>query len=271
MPEVSVVICCANAASTLSAALASARWADEVVVVDSGSDDDTEAVARAGADRYLVEPWRGYSAQKAFGAEQARHDWVLILDGDEEVSPRLADEIRGMAEERWAAADLFWMPRLNYVMGRPVRAWSPDWQSRLIRRGRVNWGGEALHESRRAADPAREGRLHGPLLHKRIGSPGFADYFGGRRLDERLLPVAREMYARGKRVGYLGLLLRPVAAFVKFYFLRGAWLDGAFGLLIAQKAMVSVQLKYAALWAVQQEARQPNRAAPPDAAPPPAA
>ena len=251
-----MVICCADAEDTLPAALASARWADEVLVVDSGSQDATSTIAKAGADRYVVEPWRGYSAQKAYGAEIARHDWVLILDGDEEISPRLAEEIRGLSDARWGAADLFWVPRLNYVMGRPVRAWSPDWQSRLIHRHRVTWGGEALHESRSARDPSRVDRLRGPLLHKRVDAAGFGDYFGGHRLDQRLLPVAREMFDRGKRVTYGGLLLRPVAAFLKFYLLKRGFLDGSFGLLIAQKAMVSTQLKYAALWAVQQEAQR---------------
>ncbi len=140
-------------------------------------------------------------------------------------------------------------------MGRVARAWLPDWQSRLIHRGRARWSEHALHEDRLPSDPSRVGRLPGFLEHKRLSRAGFADYFGGRRLDERLLPVAREMHARGKRCHWWDLLLRPAAAFWKFYLLKRGFLDGTFGLLIAQKAAVSTQLKYAALWAVQQEAK----------------
>ena len=266
MAKVSVLICCANAASTLPAALASAAWADEVVVVDSGSTDATAAIAQAGADRYVAEPWRGYAGQKVFGIELTRNDWVFILDGDEEFSSALAAEVQALTDAELDGLDLFWVPRLNYVMGRPVRAWSPDRLSRLMHRRRVTWGDEALHDTRTPTHPSRVRRLKGHLLHKRLGSPGFADYFSGVRLDERLLPVAREMHGRGKRVGFLGLLLRPLGAFFKFYVVKRGFLDGAFGLLIAQKALVSTQLKYAALWAVQNNLDRPDET-PPDTKP----
>lgn len=250
-PRWSVVICCANAEATLPAALKSARFADEVVVVDSGSADRTEAIARELADVYRLEPWRGYSGQKKFGAELAAHDWVLVLDGDEEVSPELATQVQALSAAELDGLDVLYVRRRNWVMGQAVRAWWPDWQSRLIHRGRVSWPDEALHEDRKPTDPGRTRRLSGHLEHKRAGPPDFADYFSGRRMDERLLMVARQMHARGKRVGFFGLWLRPAAAFFKFFILKRGFLDGAFGLLIAQKAATSVQLKYAALWAVQ--------------------
>ncbi len=261
MVRISVVICCANAEATLPAALASCGWADEVLVVDSGSEDRTAAIAEAGADRYLLEPWRGYSGQKEFAARQAAHDWVFVLDGDEEVSPKLAEQVRGLSEAELAGLDVVYVKRRNWVMGRPVGAWSPDWQSRLIHRDRVSWPEEALHEDRVPDDPSRTRRLSGHLEHKRVGDAGWSDYFSGRRMDERLLMVARQMHGRGKRAGWWDLAVRPWGAFLKFYLLRGAWRDGTFGLLIAQKAMVSVQLKYAALWAVQQEAAAGGAAA----------
>ena len=257
MVRMSVVICCAEAEATLPAALASCTWADEVLVVDSGSSDATAQIAQregGGATRYLLEPWRGYRGQKKFAAEQAAHDWVLVLDGDEEVSPELAGQIRGLSEAQLAGLDVVYVQRRNWVMGRPVRAWSPDWQSRLIHRRRVTWPDEALHEDRRPGDASRTLRLSGHLEHKRVGPAAWSDYFSGRRMDERLMMVARQMHRRGKRARWWDLLLRPWGAFIKFYLLKGAWRDGTFGLLIAQKAAVSSQLKYAALWAVQQEA-----------------
>ncbi|MEO1235769.1 MAG: glycosyltransferase family 2 protein, partial [Planctomycetota bacterium] len=163
MPKVSVLICCANSAGTLPAALASVRWADEVVVVDSGSEDETGAIASAGADVYVVEPWRGYTAQKQFGVELARHDWVFILDGDEEVSPRLAEQIEGLDERRWGGLDVVAVRRQNWVLGRRVRAWFPDWQARLIHRRRAVWEVDALHDTCHPREPGRGLKLSGHL------------------------------------------------------------------------------------------------------------
>ncbi|MEM7576873.1 MAG: glycosyltransferase family 2 protein [Planctomycetota bacterium] len=267
MPAWSVVICCANAQATLPAALDSAQWADEIVVVDSGSNDATAQIAQDAGVAYRLEPWRGYTGQKKFGAELARHDWVFILDGDEEISPVLASQLQRFTDAELEQLDVVYVRRRNWVMGKPVRAWWPDWQSRGIHRQRVTWPEEALHESRQPTDPARVARLTGHLDHKKAGSPDFADYFSGKRMDERLLMVAREMHARGKRVGSLGLWLRPQLAFFKFFVLKRGFIDGTFGLLIAQKAATSTQLKYAALWAVQNgiaepaepEEKQPDR------------
>ena len=267
MCPISIAICCANAADTLEQACRSARWADELVIVDSGSTDATGQIARQYADQYVVESWRGYSMQKKFSADLCRNDWVFILDGDEEISEPLTKEIQSLAADLWDRVDVFRMPRRNYVMGRPVRAWSPDLQSRLVHRKRCQWGTESLHDARRADDPSRVRMLRGWIDHKRHSQAGFADYFGGRRLDERLLMVAQEMHDQGKRCRPWDLVLRPWVAFWKFYLLKRGFLDGVFGLLIAQKAAVSTQLKYAALWAVQaKEDRPTHRPADPDEA-----
>lgn len=264
MAKISVVICCANAEATLPAAIASAAWADELVVVDSGSIDRTAEIAQAAADVYRLEPWRGYTGQKKFGTELATNDWVLVLDGDEEVSPMLAKQIQAISAAAFDGLDVIYMNRQNWVMGRPVRAWWPDRQSRLIHRRRTHWPEEALHDTREPSDPSRTRQLSGHLEHKRVGFSGlesWSDYFSGKRMDERLMMVARQMHAQGKRATWAALALRPVGAFIKFYVLKRGFLDGTFGLLIAQKAMLSVQLKYAALWAVQQEAeREPAEA-----------
>lgn len=253
MACVSVVICCANCEATIEAACRSSRWADELVVVDSGSTDQTGRIAAALADRYVVEPWRGYAGQKQFAQELCRNDWILIVDGDEECSPELAREVAGLTESELARRDLFLVPRRNWMFGRPVRAWWPDRLTRLYHRRRCAWDDHALHDTRRASHPSRVGRLHGWLEHKRLSDDSWRDYFSGSRLDQRLMPVARQMYERGQRVGPLGLVLRPWAAFLKSYLLKRGFLDGTFGLLIAQKSAVSTQLKYAALWAVQRE------------------
>ncbi|WP_432799694.1 glycosyltransferase family 2 protein [Poriferisphaera sp. WC338] len=254
MPQISICICSMNAADTIGATCASVKdWADEIVVIDSGSTDDTVKIAEGYGARIVHQEWLGYAEQKIFAMPLMKNDWVLIVDSDEEVSPELAKEIQRFTDEQLAGLDLVYMPRHNWVMGRYVRAWSPDWQSRLIHRDRVSWPKEALHDARVPNDPSRTMRLSGWLEHKRVSAADFEDYFSGRRHDERLMMVAQQMYDRGKRANVTHLVLRPWVAFFKYYVLKRGFLDGTFGLMIAQKAALSVQLKYAALWAIEHQ------------------
>ncbi len=258
MDAISVAICCCNNEATIGPALDSVRWADDLVVVDSGSTDRTVEIARRYTDRVFTEPWRGYSAQKQLAVAHCRHDWVLVLDSDEEVSPKLARQIQALDPARLEDVDVVHMKRRHYLLGRRARAWSPDWQSRLIHRDRAVWTHHALHEDRRPSAPGRMLKLSGHLEHKRAGPPDFADYFSGRRLDARLLPVAEQMHARGRRCRWWDLALRPPLTFLKLFILKRGFLDGTFGLMVAQKTAQGVQLKYAALWAVQHRVHRPD-------------
>ena len=254
MPAITIIICTHNAADTLEAACRSATWADELLVVDSGSTDGSDQIAQTHADRFIHEPWRGYTQQKVFAAEQARNDWIFILDSDEEISPELAKALQQLDDATLERIDMAYVRRKHYVMGRPVRAWSPDWLSRLMHRGRIQWSDDALHDARIPSDPKRTLRItQGHLEHKRLSTAGWSDYFSGRRMDERLWMVAEQMHDRGKRCHPWDLVLRPWAAFLKSYVIKRGFFDGTFGLLIAQKSAVSTQLKYAALWAVQKQ------------------
>ena len=257
-PPISVVICCANAADTLEQACKSAAWADELIIVDSGSEDDTARIAQQHADRYVLEPWRGYTGQKQFAAELCRNDWIFFLDGDELCSAELVRELQGIDASTLERYDLLLVPRRNYVMGRLVRAWWPDRLTRLFHRRRCRWSPHALHDVRLPSDPSRVRKLRGWLEHKRYSQAGFSDYFSGKRMDERLLMVARQMHQRGKRCHWWDLVFRPRAAFWKSYLIKRGFLDGTFGLLIAQKSAVSTQLKYAALWVVQNGLDDPD-------------
>ncbi|MFP4144653.1 MAG: glycosyltransferase family 2 protein [Phycisphaeraceae bacterium] len=258
-----MVICCANVADTLEAACRSVAWADELIIVDSGSTDATPEIARRYATRYLVEPWRGYTGQKKWATDLASHDWVLLLDGDEEVSPKLAEEIQAIPAEKLAKYDVLDMPRRNHVMGRAVRAWWPDAQTRFYHKERVRWGDHVLHDARYPGSPDRLGHLRGWLEHKRTSAGQYRDYFDGQLEDRRALPVARYMYARGKRAHWWDLVFRPPMAFLKFYLVKKSFLDGGFGLLIAWKALVGSVIKYSALWAIQhgvEPAEEPGEA-----------
>lgn len=253
MVPISVTICCANCEDTIEQACLSVGWADELVVVDSGSTDATATLARRHADRFVTEPWRGYTRQKEFAQELCRNDWIFTLDGDETCSPHLAGELQSLEPAELDRFDLLVVPRRHYLMGRPVRAWEPDLQSRIYHRRRCSWPDQVLHDARMASDPAQVRTLRGWIVHKEHSRGGFSDYFSGRRLDDRLPMVAWQMHREGRRCRWFDLVFRPVMAFWKFYLFKRGFLDGSFGLLVAQKAALSTQLKYAALWAVQQQ------------------
>jgi (heptosyl)LPS beta-1,4-glucosyltransferase len=257
--KISVVICCVNAEDTLDAACRSVSFADEIVVVDSGSTDGTEAVARRFAHVFHQEPWRGYTEQKKFATALAKHDWVFVLDADEECSPELAEEIAALSPADAEMVDVFEMRRLHYLMGRRVRAWSPDWQRRLVHRHRCRWTDAVLHDDRRPGSPGRLRRLQGRMFHKRASTMGFRDWFNGSLEEQRLILVALDRQQRGRRFRVLPMVLEPWAVFIKSYLLHLGFLDGTFGFLVARQSAAMVHLQHAALWAAEQGTLTPAR------------
>lgn len=255
-PPISICIAACNEQAKIQPALESARacpWCSELLVFDSGSTDRTVEIARSIADRVEFHEWTTYADSKRRMTEAAANDWVFILDADEQITPELAGEIAGLTDESFDRHPLMTMPRRNYLLGRHVRAWDPDRQNRLFHRGRVDWPDRAVHDER----VLREGTalaLHHPLLHNPMVDD-FRDYFDGPRYARRVEALAGELYQAGRRAGWFDLAFRPVAAFLKFYVAKGGFLQGSFGLVIAQKAAVSVQLKYARLWHMQRAGR----------------
>ena len=133
---ISVAIVAMDEEANIGRTLASVRWADEIVLVDSGSKDRTCEIARAQGAQVVIEPWRGYVAQKQYAIDRCTKDWVLLLDADEEVSPGLAEEIRAAIADA-SAVNGYWLPRKNLFLGRWMRhgGFYPDPKLRLFRRG----------------------------------------------------------------------------------------------------------------------------------------
>jgi glycosyltransferase involved in cell wall biosynthesis len=238
-----------NEAAHIEAALQSLAFADEIVVVDSGSTDETVALARRYTDKVIVREWPGYVAQKNFAAAQASHDWIVSLDADERVSPPLADEIRGRLAD--AAVDPtgggaagYRIPRVTYHLGRWMRStdWYPDYQLRLYDRRRARWAGRLVHESVQADGPVE--RLSGEILH--YAYRDLAHHL--QTLDRYTTLAARQMFEDGRRVGWWDLALHPPAAFLRNYLLRGGFRDGVPGLVISAMNARYVGVKLAKLW-----------------------
>ena len=154
MSKLSVTVITRNEALDIGEALMSVAWADELIVVDSESTDDTAAVARQHTDRVIVREWPGYVAQKNYAASIASHDWILSLDADERVTPELAAEIRstlgGPPSDRG-----YRIPRVTWHLGRWIRTtdWYPDYQLRLYDRRAAEWTGRYVHEAMSVRGP----------------------------------------------------------------------------------------------------------------------
>lgn len=224
--------------------LASVAWADEIIVVDSGSTDRTVAIARATGARVIERGWPGYIAQKNFALEQATADWVLCVDADERVSPPLADGIRRALAAAPATIAGYRMARRTFYLGRWILhgGWYPDYKVRLVRRGRARWGGVDPHDRLEAEGPV--GTLSGDLEHRTYRN--MADHL--RTIDRFTGVAAGEMQARGRGGALAGMLLNPPAKFLKMYLLKAGFLDGVPGFIVAVLGSYYVFLKYAKRW-----------------------
>lgn len=248
--RLSVVVITRNAERELPACLASVKHFDEILVVDSGSTDDTVAVATRYGARVLHQEWLGYGRQKQHGVMQARNRWVLCLDADESVSEQLRASIEQTLQAPAHAA--YALARRNRFMGRWLRHGEgyPDWTVRLFDRERAAWSDDAVHE--RVVVQGTTGRLRGDLLHE--SENGLAIYLEKQNRYSTL--HAQMLHARGKRVGFGRLAFSPFFRFIKFYFIRLGFLDGVPGLVHIVIGCSNSFLKYAKLMELHRKAGQ---------------
>lgn len=221
----SVAIITLNAVSQLEDCLKSARFADDIVVVDSGSTDGTQALAERYGARVIAQPWLGFGPQKQFAVESAKHDWVLCLDADERVSPELQAAIEQALREPDAGAYRF--ARCNRFLGRYLKHGEgyPDWSLRLFDRRQARWSDDAVHE--KVVSAAAVGTLRGDLLHD--SAETLAAYL---TKQNRYTSLAADMALQaGKRANFGRLAFSPIVRFIKFYLIRQGFRDGLPGLI----------------------------------------
>jgi glycosyltransferase involved in cell wall biosynthesis len=245
---ISVAIVAMDEETNIGRTLASVRWADEIVLVDSDSKDRTCEIAREYGARVMVEPWRGYVAQKQYAIELCTMDWVLLLDADEEVSAGLAEEIR----EAIASPDAtggYKLPRKNLFLGRWIRhgGFYPDAKLRLFRRGQGFVTGHDPHDRCELKPEARQPtqQFKNALIHYTY--PTLTLYLNHMNRYSSL--GGQLAIAKGHRsFSFSDIVLRPLATFVYNYFIRLGFLDGREGLLLHLYHAVYVSWKYAKAW-----------------------
>jgi len=247
----SVVLVVQDAAALLPACLASVAFADDIVVVDSGSSDGTEECAAQHGARVVRHDWMGFGLQKQFAVGQARNDWVLCLDADERVSPELDRSIRAALEA--PIAPVYRMRRRNRFLGRWLKHGEgyPDWSTRLFDRRNAAWSDDPVHE--KVLYAVTPGTLAGDLLHESAEDLG--KYLQKQNRYSAL--AAQQLFERGHRAGALQLVLSPFVRFTKFYVLRLGFLDGVPGLVHTSIGCIASFMKYAKLIELQLARRVP--------------
>jgi glycosyltransferase involved in cell wall biosynthesis len=229
MPRLSVIVIACNQEANMGPCLESVAWADEIVVVDAGSQDRTVEVARSYTDRIFDTEWRGFAGTKNFALDQARGAWIFSLDTDERVPPALKEEILKVVQADGPLTG-YRVPRKNYFGGRWVKhlGWYPDYTLRLFRRGQGRFLDREVHEEVKVAGPV--GTLKTPLEHYTYTDVG--DYLD--RMDRYARLAAREMAKSGRRPYPGELVWRPFFTFLNLFFLRRGFLEGALGLTLAK-------------------------------------
>ncbi|MFL5469311.1 MAG: glycosyltransferase family 2 protein [Gemmatimonadaceae bacterium] len=244
-PDVTVVIAAHDESANIEACIASVEWARAVIVVENDSSDDTVDRARAAGATVISPKFTTIGAARNHGITRATTSWVLVLDADERCTPELAAEVHAVVT---APGDksAFRVPRRNYFLGKEIShgGWGSDKPIRLFKRD-VRYNANLVHEH--VEVPANvTGELRNKLLHYTYAT--LDQYF--EKFNRYSRSWAEQNYARGRRGSVAAVLFKPPARFISMYLLRGGFLDGARGLVLACLAAASVMAKYARLWAL---------------------
>jgi glycosyltransferase involved in cell wall biosynthesis len=228
MHSLSVILITRNEAANIRDCLASVAWADEIVVVDSGSTDDTAAISRELGAKVYVHDWPGFGVQKNRALGYATKDWVLSLDADERVTPELRAEIENILRDE-QASDTYLVPRLSNYCGRFMRhsGWYPDLLPRLFKRGKARFSDDLVHE--RLIVEGEAGKLQGLLLHYAFDDMEEVLH----KVNQYSTAGAAMMQRRGRQASLTGAVVRGLWSFFRTYILRGGILDGREGFMLA--------------------------------------
>jgi glycosyltransferase involved in cell wall biosynthesis len=228
MKKISVAIITRNEEQNIRDCLESVEWADEIVVVDNGSTDQTRQICQEFQARVYLEEWKGFPRQKNSAIEKTRNEWVFSLDADERVTPDLCQEIASTLEND-PSVDGYYIARKNYFLGHWIKqcGWYPDYNLRLFRKSRGRFLEREVHE--RVEIQGKVGYLKNPMEHRTYRS--LSDFF--QRINGYTTLAAQEMSKEGKKFRFFDVLFRPPFTFLQMYVLRAGFLEGYVGFLLS--------------------------------------
>ena len=241
---VTVVIAARNEAANIAACIQSVRWAREILVVEDGSTDDTRSIAEREGAKVIANPFVTIGLQRNAAIELASSSWILVVDADERASPSLAQEVEQVITS--PRFDAYRIPRRNFFLGREVRhgGWESDRPIRLFK-STLRYNASRVHEHVEVSGAVDDLSAH--LTHEPYAS--LDAWF--EKLGRYSRWWAEDRFDKGKRVGIGSVTIRPPLRFLTMFVVRGGWMDGARGAMLASMAATSVMAKYAQLWAMR--------------------
>ena len=245
--RISICIICFNEEKNIRRCLEGSKWADEIIVIDSMSQDKTVKIAREYTDKVYQRSWVGYIDQKNFALSKAKSEWILSIDADEEISQGLQYEIKKVIEKE-NAKDGYTIPRRSFYQGRWIKhsGFYPDRQLRLFRCNKGYWVGKRVHE--RVNVEGEIGLLKNDLLHY----PYKGSISGQLQAVDRFSSLlAENIYEEGRRYHLFLLLVRPIFKFAEVYFVKLGFLDGLAGFIIAITSAYAIFVRYVKLRELQ--------------------
>ncbi|MBN2430130.1 MAG: glycosyltransferase family 2 protein [Acidobacteria bacterium] len=256
MIPLTVTIITRNEEKNIARCLASVAWADEIVVVDSFSDDRTPSICREFGCRLLTTDWRGFGRTKQFAVDAATHDWIFSIDADEEVTPELRQALQEMMTTVPCQAG-YRIKRQSYYLGRLIRhsGWNRDYPLRLFDRRRGRFKDVLVHESVTVA--GRAGKIEAPLLHYTY--PTLTSHL--EKINHYTSLAAQELVRQGRRSSTPAAVAKGGLKFLKMYILQRGFLDGREGWILAIVSAFGIMLKYLKL---AELSRGPSVADPPE-------
>jgi glycosyltransferase involved in cell wall biosynthesis len=253
--KISACVTAGNEEDKIAACLASLEWCDEIIVVDSFSQDKTFEISKQYTPLVFQHHWEGYIAQKNHIRSLAHHPWILFVDADEVVSEELRAEIESEFEHFPGDIVGYRFPRMVYYLGKWIRhgEWYPDIKLRLFRKDRGHSSGQEPHDRVVVDGPVKT--LQSPLYH--FTYDDLADHI--RTLNRFSSISANEKFSRGEQFRWRDLFIRPPFRFFKSYFLKRGFLDGRQGFIIALMTAFAVFIKYAKLMELWIQHRLPKK------------
>lgn len=248
MPKISAVIITHNEEANIEACVtALISTVDEVLIVDSNSDDHTRAIAKKAGAKVIQTNWLGYASTKNFGNALATNDWILSIDADEVLSNELIKSIQNIQLKN---DQVYALDRLTNFCGQWIKhsGWYPEWKVRLFNRTTTTWVGKFVHEQLEHQDNPQVKKIQGKLYHYSYKT--LDDHW--QRIEKYAKLSALEMQSKGKKSNFIKLWISPIVRFIKTFFIKAGFLDGKNGWIISIRNARLVHLKYKLLKALNQ-------------------
>ncbi len=243
MARISAIVITLNEEKNIKRCLSSLDWVDEIVLVDSGSTDDTKKIASEFASRIFDIKWEGFGKAKEYAKGKASHQWIISLDADEVVTGDLKQEIQKIIATEGSLRG-YYVPRLSNFLGRWIKhgGWYPDHVLRLFRKDKAKFNHSMVHE--KVEVDGEVGHLKSHILH--YTDPDFHHYL--KKLNQYTSLGAEGLFEQGRKARILDLIFRPPALFFKMYVAKRGFLDGLCGFALAVSSAFHVFSKYVKLW-----------------------